>query len=121
METVNDLHVWAKQRFLESFLAWDDSEAGKYMLPDGELKDLLTGFAKVKMLPWEKPRQDPKLLPEERLRVANELAEAARKVLEVSKRTEYVVKDTPERREELRYQAGFIKKSYPKKEAVTTT
>jgi hypothetical protein len=46
------------------------------------------------------------------LRVADELADAARKVLGIRKPHAYQVKDTAERREELRLQAELIKARY---------
>lgn len=111
VESVNDLHVWARERFIESFLAWDDSEAGKHLLPDGEIKNLLEGCA-VKMLPWNKPEEN---LPtaEERLRIADELSAAARKVLGIRDKMKFAIKDTAERREELRRQAVLIRAKYP--------
>ena len=110
------LHTWGKKRFFESFNSWGEREQDKFLLPESETKKLLIEFAETKALPWTKPKETPQLPAEERLRVADELAEAAKRVLELHKRTEpYQVKDTPERREELRYQAEFIKKNYPPK------
>jgi len=110
------LHTWAKKRFLESFHAWGELEQEKFLLPDGEIKNLLIEFAETKALPWTKPKESPQLPAEERLRVADELAAAARKVLDLRKPPEpYQVKDTEERRAELRYQAEFIKRNYPPK------
>jgi len=45
------LHVWAKKRFIESYLAWAELEQEQFLLPDGELKDLLAGVAETKALP----------------------------------------------------------------------
>lgn len=42
---------WAKKRFVESYLAWDTLEQDQFLLPDGELKSLLTGAAQAKALP----------------------------------------------------------------------
>jgi hypothetical protein len=44
------LHVWGKNRFIESYLAWEALEQDQFLLPDGELKDALTGAAR-KLLP----------------------------------------------------------------------
>lgn len=110
------LHTWAKKHFLESFHAWGEAEQDKFLLPDGETRKLLIEFAETKALPWTKPKEAPQLPAEERLRVADELAKAARKVLEICRPSVYEVKDTPERREELRYQAEFIRKNYPPKQ-----
>ena len=51
VESVNDLHVWARERFIESYLAWAELEQDQFLLPDGELKNLLAGVAETKVLP----------------------------------------------------------------------
>lgn len=63
-ETVEALHTWAKKRFVESFLAYADSEQGKFLLPDGEIKTLLADAANVKALP-------PSSVPFEQLHAEN--------------------------------------------------
>jgi hypothetical protein len=50
-ETVEALHVWAKKKFIESFTRWGELEQDKFLLPDGEIKNLLTGAAQLKALP----------------------------------------------------------------------
>lgn len=45
------LHTWAKKRFIESFTAWGELQQDQFLLPDGEVKNLLTEFAKTKALP----------------------------------------------------------------------
>jgi len=50
-ESIQDLHVWAKKRFVESFIASAELEQDQFLLPDGELKGLLAGFAATKALP----------------------------------------------------------------------
>jgi hypothetical protein len=47
----DQLHVWAKKRFVESYLAWEEIEESQFLLPDGELKRLLSGVAEAKALP----------------------------------------------------------------------
>jgi hypothetical protein len=59
-ESVEALHTWAKKRFIESFIAWGEVEQDKFLLPDGEIKNLLAGVAKLKALPapsqgWNEP------------------------------------------------------------------
>ena len=107
------LQTWAKKRFFESFNLWGDQEQDKFLLPEGETRKLLIEFAEAKALPWAQPTETPKLPPEERLRVADELAEAARNVLGLRKPSVYQVKDTTERRDELHRQAEIIKARYP--------
>jgi hypothetical protein len=103
------LHTWAKKRFFESFNSWGEREQDKFLLPEGETKKLLIEFAETKALPWAKPKEAPTLPPEERLRVADELAAAARQVLASYKPPEpYQVENTAERREELERQKKII-------------
>jgi len=47
--TTEALHVWAKKQFTESFIGW--SEAEQFLLPDGEIKNLLREFSETKALP----------------------------------------------------------------------
>jgi hypothetical protein len=109
------LHTWAKKRFIESFHAWEELEQGKFLLPDGETKKLLIECAETKALPWTKPKE-PQLPAEERLRIADQLAAEARKVLGLRQpnAAPYQVQNTAERREELRRQAELIKARYPR-------
>src|SRR6266850_8462161 len=44
------LHTWAKKRFIESFIAWGELQQDQFLLPDGEVKNLLTEVAKTKAL-----------------------------------------------------------------------
>lgn len=50
-DSVEGLHVWAKKRFVESYLAWGELEQDRFLLPDGELKNLLAGVAQTRALP----------------------------------------------------------------------
>lgn len=51
VESADSLHVWAKKRFLESFTAYGEREQNEYLLPDGEIKNLLADFSTTKALP----------------------------------------------------------------------
>jgi hypothetical protein len=51
VESADDLHVWAKKRFLESFAAYGELEQDAFLLPDGELKNMLADFSAQKALP----------------------------------------------------------------------
>jgi hypothetical protein len=106
------LHTWAKKRFIELFLAWEQDQ---FLVSDEEAKKLLIEVAETKALPWIKPKKEPQLPAEERLRIADQLAAEARKVLGLRQPDAgpYQVKDTPERREELQRQAELIKARYP--------
>jgi len=107
------LHTWAKKKFIESFHRWEELEQSKFLLPEGETKKLLTGFAETKALPWTKPIEAPQLPAEERLRIADELAAEAKRVLGLRQPAgTYQVEDTTERREELQRQAEIIKTRY---------
>jgi hypothetical protein len=43
------LHVWGKKRFVESYV--NSEKADKFLLPEGELKNLIAGVAEAKTLP----------------------------------------------------------------------
>jgi hypothetical protein len=45
------LHVWGKKRFVESYIAWEKLGREQFLLPDGELKNLLADCASTKALP----------------------------------------------------------------------
>jgi hypothetical protein len=45
------IHVWGRKRFVDSYIAWDELQQDQFLLPDGELKNLLTGVAETKALP----------------------------------------------------------------------
>jgi hypothetical protein len=128
-ESVDALHTWAKKRFVESFVAYREPKQDEFLLPDGEIRNLLLELAKTKMLPapsqdWSECRArgeayrsqlatqgPPVLSPEERLRVADELAAAARKVLDQPR--EHIIVVTDEARTALRRQAESLKRSFP--------
>jgi len=46
---------WAKKRFVESFIAWEQLEKGQYLLPDGPIKQAFAAVAAVKMLQNSSP------------------------------------------------------------------
>jgi hypothetical protein len=50
-ESVEALHVWAKKRFVESFIAYGEREHDAFLLPAGEIRDFLLGIAEQKALP----------------------------------------------------------------------
>jgi hypothetical protein len=128
-ESVEALHTWAKKRFVESFITYGEFERDGFLLPDGEIKNLLTEIAQAKTLPtpssdWSECRARgeqyraqlatqgvPNLSPQERLRIADNLAAAARKVLEQPR--EHIVVASDETRKALHYQAELIKSRYP--------
>jgi hypothetical protein len=129
-ESVEGLHVWAKKRFIESFIAYGELERDQFLLPNGQIKNLLADLGQAKALPgpsrnWDECRAAgesyrarvatqgvPGLSPEERLRIADKLAAAARKVLEQPRERVVVVSD--ENRDALRRQAELIRARYPK-------
>lgn len=69
-ETVEALHVWAKKKFIESFIRWDEAGESQNLLPDGEIKHLLTDAAQAKALPA--PAVDFHALHERGLRYAEQ-------------------------------------------------
>lgn len=50
-ESVDSLHVWAKKRFIASFVAYGELEQDGFLLPDGEIKNLLAQCTQTKALP----------------------------------------------------------------------
>lgn len=50
-ESTEQLHTWAKKRFVESYLAWETLEQGQFLLPEGELRNLIADLAKTKAIP----------------------------------------------------------------------
>jgi hypothetical protein len=44
------LHTWAKKRFVESFLHYGELRQDQFLLPDGEVKEILFAFARTKSL-----------------------------------------------------------------------
>jgi hypothetical protein len=132
VDRAKDLHVWAKKRFVESFIAYGELQQDAFLLPDGEIKDLLSGLSRTKVLPiaqdWSECRERgesyrsqlatqgrPELSVEERLRVADQLSVAARKVLD--QRSEHVVTASVETLKFLRRQAELVKTRYPATDA----
>jgi hypothetical protein len=108
------LHTWGKKRFIESFNAWGEQEQDKFLLPDGEAKKLLIELAETKALPGTKPKEAPQLPAEERLRIADQLAEAARQVIAQDEDAKkYTVNVSDGAREAFRKQAERIKALYP--------
>jgi len=131
-DSVEALHVWAKKRFVESFIGYSEREQEAFLLPAGEIKNLLAGVAETKIL--QAPVEDwsacrargeeyraqlaargiPDLPAEERLRVADDLSAAARKVLETSDaRQTHAITSSDEQFRAMRYQAEIIKRKYP--------
>jgi hypothetical protein len=67
------LHTWAKKRFMESYIAWEELDREQFLLPDGELKNLLAETARAKALPPSQPVSFEEL-HERGLRYAAQLA-----------------------------------------------
>ena len=57
-ECVADNLVFARKRFIESYLRWDELEQGKFLLPEGEVKRVLSEAAERLNIPHllEAPR-----------------------------------------------------------------
>jgi hypothetical protein len=112
-ESIEALHTWAKKRFIESFIGWGEVEQDKFLLPDGEIRNLLAEVAQVKALPG--PSQDWHELHARGLEYAktpsvqSERAEAA---IAAPMREEPRVVDFEGRRAELRRQAEIIRAKY---------
>jgi hypothetical protein len=50
-ETEDGLHVWAKKRFIESFVDYGELQRDQFPLPDGDIKNVLVNIAQKKALP----------------------------------------------------------------------
>lgn len=50
-EELEALHVWAKKRFIDSYLAFSELEEWQTLIPDGTFKEMFTAMAEFKMLP----------------------------------------------------------------------
>ena len=68
------LHTWAKKRFVESFIAYGELEQDQFLLPEGEIKNLLAGAAQAKALPA--PAADFHAMHERGLAYAQELKDS---------------------------------------------
>jgi hypothetical protein len=108
-ESTEGLHVWAKKRFIESFIAYGEMKQDAFLLPDGEIKRMLTSFAQAKVLPalradWNELR---------------ERGEAYRAKRESTAKPAEPVQETPRvidfggRAAELKRQAELIRRKYP--------
>ena len=49
-DSLEALHVWVKKKFIESYIAWGELMQDEFLLPEGELRDLLADAAQ-KLLP----------------------------------------------------------------------
>lgn len=56
-ESVEALHTWAKKRFVESFIAYGELEQDRFLIPNGELRELLADAAQ-KLLPSSESYQE---------------------------------------------------------------
>ena len=74
-ESVEALHTWAKKRFVESFIAFGVREQDAFLLPAGEIKNLLCGVAERKAL--AAPEIDFQALHERGLQYAAQVRDAA--------------------------------------------
>lgn len=50
-ECTGESRVFARKRFIEAWLRWDELKQDEYLLPDSEVKSLLSGVAATKALP----------------------------------------------------------------------
>lgn len=113
------LHTWAKKAFLESFARYGETEKNQFLLPDGDIKNMLAELAQSKAID-HKPKallQNSRVYPSTPeiavKRKAEEAAsevpeEMAAPVLEAPR-----VIDFEGRSAELRRQAELIQQKYP--------
>jgi hypothetical protein len=104
-ESIEALHVWAKKRFVDSFIAWDKLEQSKFLLPDGEIKKLIAKASEQKTVNsiLEPQRPPVSKLPEALASkpIPSRVAEQIRTV------------DAERRLQDLRRQAEIITEKFP--------
>jgi hypothetical protein len=122
-ECVGDDLVFARKRFIESYLREGALKQDEYLLPAGEIENLFAVTARqISVTPLIEKGTGPKkqtteqstLSAKERLAVADALAAEARAVIERYKTERATVTVSNEDRDALRRQAEVIRQRYPK-------
>jgi hypothetical protein len=117
-ECIADDLVFARKRFIESYLRWDELHQEQFLLPDGEIKNLLAAFSDTKALTYAGPTFEE--LHEKGLAYSEELKASGRAGPNLPGAMRAIVKeaepspviDTDGRRRELARQAEQIKSKY---------
>jgi hypothetical protein len=113
-ESTDDLHTWAKKKFIESYLNWNELEENQFLLPEGEMKNLLSGVAARKALPApvsipsKQIAYTPAIAAERMSKQAIEKVEVLPPVREIPP-----VIDFEGRMADFRRQAELIRRKYP--------
>ena len=107
--------AFARQRFIESYLRWDELKQGEYLLPEGELKKILADVAQNKVLPSSSPSFAE--LHARGLAYAKQLEAPRPRILPTAVPEPVRVVDVEGRRRELARQAELIKAKYSQREA----
>jgi hypothetical protein len=113
-ESVESLKVWAKKRFVESFLAYEEMERDKFLLPggeDGELRKLLALVSHQRSFPALPASAI--VPPEERLRVVDQLAHAAREAIAAFRPQQTIVIASEDDRKNFDFKADLIIGRFP--------
>jgi hypothetical protein len=118
-ETTEGLYTWAKKAFIESFTNWGETEQNKFLLPDGEIKNLLAGFAQTKALPgprvdWQELRERGETYRAEMTTHGESLEKLAAPICETPQAIDFEGRSA-----ELKRQADLIKAKYPSKKEAT--
>jgi hypothetical protein len=101
----DQLHVWGKKQFIESYLNWEILELNQHLLPNGPVKDAITKTARA-MAPDAKQMAAPPLLP-----IGPEyIPEVPHATITITPLTNAQFE---ERKERLRRQAEDFKAKYP--------
>jgi hypothetical protein len=112
-ESTEGLHVWAKKRFIESFIVYGEMKQDAFLLPDGEIKRMLTSFAQAKVLPapcveWNELRERGEAYRAETATLRESTAKPTEPLQEIPR-----VIDCEGRAAELKDQAELIRQKYP--------
>lgn len=117
------LHTWCKKAFLESFARYGETEQNQFLLPPGDIRDMLAELAESKSIS-RKPRallQDSRAYPS-KIEIAAKRKAQEKDALQVPSKPEVLpppVIDFESRSAELQRQAQLIQEKYPtEREAV---
>jgi hypothetical protein len=113
---------WAKKRFVESYIAWEEMKKDQWLLPDGNLRNLLTqGAHNMALLPgpvadsedWSPPVVPSRIAPQFTPDIAKQRAASVDMTNARTITAETMVVKDPSRMEFLRQQAEKMKAKYP--------
>jgi hypothetical protein len=102
---------WARKRFIESYVRYGELQQEQYLLPDGELRNLLADVAQTKALPSSATTFEE--LHQRGLAYAKQIGAPKPRIVPNAKPEPSRVVDVEGRRKELARQAEIIAQRYP--------